>query len=324
MKIVLLWLWRLAVGCLVIVLVLVAIFWKNDLSKDYLRGKYAAPPSAFMTMQGMEVHYRSEGNPNDSLPIVLLHGTGASLHTWDGWAAALAPERRVVRLDLPAYGLTGASPTGNYSINAYVAFLNEFLNRLHIRRCVLGGNSLGGSIAWNYALQHPEQIAALILVDAGGYPANQATPRQPPLAFQLATIPIVKNLFRYVLPRFVIEKSIANVYGNPAHISQQLVDRYYELSLHPSNRRAFIDRMKKGTQPTDTLLIKQLNVPTLVMWGGRDRLIPVECAYKFQRDLPNDTLVIFHELGHVPMEESPEQTVQAVQYFLNTLHKAAF
>lgn len=321
MKTLLRWTARLLAGLFVILSLLTAWFWKNDLPKETLRRKYAGPPSAFIEVQGMEVHYRAEGNPQDTLPIVLLHGTGASLHTWEGWAAALTPARRVVRLDLPAYGLTGPAPSGDYSTEAYVNFLDEFLKKLNIGRCILGGNSLGGSIAWNYALQHPERTAALILVNAAGYPADRNARREPPVAFRLAGVPWVKDLFRFVLPRFVIEKSLANVYGDPSRITDELVDRYYELTLHPGNRRAFIERTGKRGNLTDTLLIKRLTMPALIIWGDRDRLIPVACARKFARDLPRDTLVVFEGLGHVPMEEAPELTVRAVQSFLTKLEK---
>ncbi len=316
MKRLLKWLLRLIGGLAVLILLLLVWFWKNDLPKETLRQKYAQPPSAFVEVQGMEVHYRSEGNTQDTTPIVLLHGTGASLHTWDGWAASLTANRRVVRLDLPAYGLTGPHPKGDYSVAAYVSFLNNFLNQLRIDKCILGGNSLGGSIAWNYASQHPNRVAALILVDAGGYPASKTTRRESPVAFRLATVPVVKDLLRYVLPRSIVEKSVANVYGDPSLVTNEVIDRYYELSLHPGNRRAFVDRIGSISKPTDTLLVKKLNIPTLIMWGDCDLLIPVECAYKFHRDLPNNTLVIFKGLGHVPMEENPNLTVKAVQKFL--------
>jgi len=315
------WFLRFVGGVLMLSLVLLAWFWKSDKPKEVLRQKYAPAPSAFVEVQGMEVHYRTEGNCQDDTPIVLLHGTGASLHTWDGWVASLAANHCVVRLDLPAYGLTGPHPKGDYSMASYVSFLNDFLDKQHIKQCVLGGNSLGGSIAWNYALQYPDRVVALILVDAGGYPASKTTKRESPVAFKLATMPVVKNLFRYVLPRSVIEKSIANVYGDPSLISDELINRYYELSLHPGNRQAFIDRMSSRSKPTDTLLIKRLQMPALVMWGDRDLLIPLECAYKFQRDLPNDTLVVFKDLGHVPMEENPLLTVEVVKQFLAKLSK---
>jgi pimeloyl-ACP methyl ester carboxylesterase len=316
MKNVFKWFFRLIGGLAAIILLLLIWFWKNDLPKETLRQKYAQSPSAFVEVQGMEVHYRIEGNTQDTMPIVLLHGTGASLHTWDGWTASLIANHRVVRLDLPAYGLTGPHPKGDYSMSAYVSFLNDFLTKLNISKCILGGNSLGGSIAWNYALQHPDRVSALILVDAGGYPASKTTKRESPVAFRLATVPVVKDLFQYVLPRSVIEKSVSNVYGDPSLVTDELIDRYYELSLHPGNRRAFIDRMSSMSKPTDTLLIRQLHMPTLIMWGERDLLIPVECAYKFQRDLPNDTLAVFKGLGHVPMEENPALTVATVQKFL--------
>lgn len=303
---------------LVIVLIgLSAIFWKNNIPLEKLKEKYTNASSKFIDIDEMSVHYRDEGNMQDSIPIVLLHGTGASLHTWDGWVENLKSEHRVIRLDLPAYGLTGPNPTKDYSQEFYATFINDFLNKIGLSRCTIAGNSLGGSIAWNFAVKHPNKVSKMILVDAGGYPTKS---KSVPIAFQMAGLPVLKNLFKYITPRSIVQKSVENVYGDKSKVSSELVDRYFELSLREGNREAFIDRMsefrEKGVISSNTTKIKTLQMPTLIIWGEKDELIPLDVAQNFHKDLPNDTLVIFKNLGHTPMEEDPINTILCVKEFL--------
>ncbi|MDP5121596.1 MAG: alpha/beta hydrolase, partial [Spirosomaceae bacterium] len=110
--------------------------------------------------------------------------------------------------------------------------------------------------------------------------------------------------------------SVKNVYGNPELVTEELVDRYFDLTLRPGNREAFVARMQLDSYTDQSGKIKTLTQPTLIIWGEKDLLIPVENARKFAADLPNNKLVIFPELGHVPMEENPEETVKAVKEFL--------
>ena len=179
----------------VILLILMSVFYGHkDISRQILKTKYGTEASAFVTIDGMDVHYRDEGNPKDSTPIVLIHGTGSSLHTFDTWTQELISEYRVIRMDLPAYGLTGPFLNRTYTITNYVDFINAFLSKLNIKQCILAGNSLGGNIAWNYTLKHPTSVDKLILIDASGYPS---TAQSIPIAFKLAKIPLVKNLFKF-------------------------------------------------------------------------------------------------------------------------------
>ena len=290
-----------------------ALNWRNDLPVRELKQKYTNSESEFVEIDGMQVHYRDEGNALDSFPLVLIHGTGASLHTWGGWVKSLKANHRIITFDLPAYGLTGPNPSGDYSQDYYVSFVNKLLTKLSVKKCVLGGNSLGGSITWAYALAHPERVEKMILVDAGGYPM---TSKSVPIAFQLARIPVLSNLFKYVTPRSVIEKSIHNVYVNDEKITDELIDRYYDLALREGNRKAFIDRMQISVTSDKYLKIKTLKMPTLIIWGEQDELIPIMVGEKFYQDLPNDTMVVFKDLGHTPMEENPENTVKVVVDFL--------
>ena len=290
-----------------------AFNWKNNVSVEDLKKKYANSESEFVEIDDMQVHYRDQGLAMDSIPIVLIHGTGASLHTWEGWISELKNEHRIITLDLPAYGLTGPNQTGDYSQDFYVSFMEKFLSKLSIKRCILGGNSLGGSITWAFALEHPARVSKMILVDAGGYPMVS---KSVPIAFQIARMPVIGNLFKYVLPHSIIEKSLQNVYVHDERITPELIERYYDLASREGNRKAFLDRMKASISNDKYLKIKTLIMPTLIIWGQQDGLIPTDIADKFHQDLANDTMVVFKDLGHTPMEEDPASTVKAVKEFL--------
>lgn len=289
------------------------LFGKRDIPIDELKAKYATAPSQFLSLQGMEVHYRDEGNLLDSLPIVLLHGTSSSLHTYDRWTKELSDTRRVIRMDLPAFGLTGPHPTRDYSMERYADFVNDFLIALNIDKCILGGNSLGGNITWNFALKYPAKAEKLILIDASGYPIK---PTSVPIAFTLANTPIANKLLTFITPRFMAEASVQNVYADKTKVTDELVDRYFELTLRKGNRQGLVDRMTMPIDSTAHLLIPQIQHPTLLLWGEQDHLVPIASAYRFQKDLPNDTLVILPNLGHVPMEEDPVSSLNPVMEFI--------
>ncbi len=298
---------------LVLVLVIVSLYGYRDIPLEDLKTKYAPAPSSFISVDGMEVHFRDEGDATDSIPIVLIHGTGSSLHTFEDWTAQLKQNYRIVTMDLPGYGLTGPFPDRKYSIDHYVDFLKHLLTALGIKKCVLGGNSLGGGIAWNFTIRHPEMVTKLILIDAGGYPSEA---KSVPLAFKLAQIPVIKDAFTFITPRFVAKASVKNVFADKTKVTDALVDRYFELTLREGNRQAFIDRFSAEKKPNSHKNIKLIQQSTLVLWGEKDQLIPVEKAYQFHEDLPNDTVVIIKDVGHVPMEEHPNESLKAVLSFL--------
>ena len=297
-------------------LLTVALFFiKKDIPVDELKTKYASEPSKFVGIMNMDVHYRAEGISEDSLPVVLLHGTGASLHTFDYWANVLKDSKKVFRLDLPGFGLTGPFPDRNYTISHYVEFLNEFLKKNDIQKCILAGNSLGGNIAWNYALKHPEIIQKLVLIDAAGL---KYTESKPPLAFRIARMPVLNQLLTIITPKSLARKSVEDVYSVKSKVSDSLVDRYYELTLCKGNRQAMVDRFKVNQDYSNIQKLKGLACPVLILWGSDDLLIPVSSAIEFSQLLPNDTLVVIKDCGHVPMEECPEESLNA---FINFIKK---
>jgi len=304
-------------GVLAVLPILAAIFvaahWAPERSVTSLKARWAPPPSTFLDVAGMSAHLRDEGPRDDPSPIVLLHGTGSSLHAWEGWAQALKAGRRVVRYDLAGFGLTGPSPDGIYSVGSDISLLIAILDKFGIERCVLGGNSLGGSIAWRTALAHPSRVEKLILIDSGGYPTNAIS---QPIGFRLAKLPGVSWLLGNTLPRFLVVQGFRNVFGDPDKVTAEMVDRSAELTQREGNRRALIERFRQRQAGALSSRISKLRLPTLIVWGGKDRLIPPENARRFHRDIPGSILVIFDDLGHAPEEEDPARTVAAVKEFL--------
>jgi pimeloyl-ACP methyl ester carboxylesterase len=289
------------------------LFWAPDRTVDELKTRWASAPSQFVHIDGISIHVRDEGPRNDQTPIVLIHGTSASLHTWDGWVEALKGQRRIIRFDLPGFGLSGQLPHHAYTFENYVLILKQLLQQLGVENAILGGNSLGGAIAWLAAVRFPEKVEKLILVDAIGYPIKK---ENMPDAWHLIKLPYLHKVLGVVLPKFMVEKGLKDLYGDPGQVTPELVERYYQLALREGNRQALRERLLRADEEDISHLVKEISVPTLIIWGAKDPLVPVENAARFSREIPRNELVTLEGLGHVPHEEAPETTVEFVKAFL--------
>jgi len=307
-----------AIGILLMLTALVVtLTHAPDRSVDSLVTRWAPPPSDFMYVRGQFVHFRDEGPRDDPAPLVLLHGTAASLHTWQGWAGALRARKRVITFDLPGFGLTGPF-TGEYPRDDYRAdnlarFTLDFLDALHVQRFAIGGNSLGGEVAWRVAAAAPTRVERLILVDATGY---AFVPERIPVGFQAARIPVINRISEFLTPRTLVEDSIKDVYGDPSRVTGALVDRYFEMMTREGNRHALNVRMREIASDIASDRIRTLKLPTLILWGALDHLVPPVNAERFHHDIAGSQLVVFPGLGHVPMEEDAQGTVVPVKAFL--------
>lgn len=284
--------------------------YREDIPLVDLKIKYANAESQYANVYGMPVHYRDQGS---GPVLLLLHGTGASLHTWDGWIGPLQHDFRVLRLDLPGFGLTGPDPTNEYTIGRYVEFVDAFAKALELEKFHLAGNSLGGRIAWNYALTHPDTVSKLILIDSAGYPHPE--PVNPSLVFKVARMPVINWLFAMMTPRSLTEDSLREVFSDDRKVTDELIDRYFELSLRPGNRQAFIKRVLDAKDDRDGDH-RKISQPTLIMWGIEDRWIPLADGRGFADDIPNSRLIAFPNVGHIPMEEIPGQSARMALTFL--------
>lgn len=290
------------------------LLYTPDLPVEALRDRWAPPPSQFRAVDGLTAHVRDEGMASDTVPVLLLHGTSASLHTWEGWSAVMRPTRRVISMDLPGFGLTGPDPHDDYRIERYTRFVVALMDSLRVARVDLAGNSLGGEIAWHVAARHPQRVRRLVLVDPAGFPvASQSVP----LGFRLARDRRLTWLMSRILPRRVVTASVRDVYGDPARVTDGLVDRYFELTRRAGNRGALPARFAQSRPGADTALLAGVAAPTLIMWGARDHLIPPATAARFQRLLPGARLLLYPGLGHVPHEEAATRTATDALVFLS-------
>ena len=290
-------------------IIVIAIYWKNDIDLNELKDKYAYPSSSFISIDGINVHYRDVGKGE---AILLIHGTGASLHTWEKWIDILSPAYRVISFDLPGFGLTGPDPNHNYQISRYTAILDSLMVKLKVDSFHIAGNSLGGLVAWRYTTQFPQKILTLNLIDAAGLPQPG---KNPPFIFQLAKLPVLSTLMQKVTPKSIIENSMLDVYKNDHLVTEKLIDRYFELSLREGNRTAFVKRMSQLNEKLDINDLKKINAPVLIQWGKDDRWIPLAKGYEFKKIIPKAELKIY-DSGHVPMEENPMETVEDYMIFL--------
>ena len=293
-------------------IILLLIFHKGDTPRVDVIQKYAGSPSKFMPLMGMEVHYRDEGDPQDSFPILLLHGLSSSLYTWDSLTSMLSEKKRVIRIDLPGFGLTGPDPEQAYSIDYYNRFIDSFMIKMNINQYIIAGNSFGGNIAWNQALYRPEKIRKLILINSAGYPR---TKEKGNIGFKLAAIPVLGEVIKKVTPRALVKKSLKDAYSDDNKISEAITNRYYDLLLCEGNRQALIDIFKQRAVPNPDN-IKNVHAPTLIIWGKDDQMIDVSNGLRFNQDIQGSLSRIIDHSGHVPMEETPQAVYQAMINFV--------
>lgn len=284
--------------------------YEPDIAIEKLKEKYTTAASKFIDIDGMQVHYRIEG---EGEPLVLIHGTGAMLQTWDDWTTILSPHYKIIRMDIPAFGLTGPRADNVYSDSMYVNFVEQFVSKLGIDSFHLAGNSLGGLIAWKYAAAYPQRVRKLVLVDPGGF--HTVNDKGGSFIFKLArNFPTLTDLVSKIGTHFFVEKTLREVYHDDSKITDAQKKMYAELNQREGNRHAFVERARYVFQCSDDEL-KQITTPTLVMWGKEDVLIDVRETEHFKA-IPNASFVVYDNVGHCPQEEIPELSAADVLRFL--------
>lgn len=283
--------------------------WTPDLDRATLEARHAGPPSRFVETAGLRLHVRDTG-PRDAPAVLLLHGFGASLHTWDDWARGLEANHRVIRFDLPAAGLTGADPTHDYSDSRSVQVIAAVMDALAVPRTHLVGHSLGGRLAWRFAAEQPARVDRLVLVAPDGFASPGFEYGKAP------AVPMAARLLPWVLPRPVLRMGLAPAFADPQALSEPTVDRYHDLMRAPGVRRALIERMEQIVLEEPGPWLRRVEAPVLLLWGDRDAMIPPGNAADYQRELPRSRLVLLPGVGHLPQEEAPEASVAAVGAFL--------
>jgi len=285
--------------------------WTPDRPRAALQSKYQASAADTVSVENVRLHVRDSG-AKSAPSVIMLHGFGSSLHTWEPWAEALQNEYRVIRLDLPGSGLSEPDPTGRYDDQRTMDLILALMDHLGVARAALVGNSIGGRIAWNFAAHHPERVTKLVLISPDGFASRGFSYDKKP------DVPAMAHVMRYILPKSMVRSSLAQAYGDPSLLTDGAVDRYYELMLAPGSRSALIARMEQTILRDPVPLLRRIQVPVLLIWGDRDKMIPVGNAADYVREMPQAKVVTFPALGHVPHEEAPAQSLVPVKAFLAT------
>jgi pimeloyl-ACP methyl ester carboxylesterase len=301
--------YALFIGAAVFIALLLWL-WQPDLPRTELETRYAHGEAEFMRVAGMRLHVRVSG-PGNAPVLIMLHGFGDSLQTWEPWANLLNAYR-IVRFDLPGFALSGPDPTGDYSDARSQQVLLALMDALHIEQAVLIGHSMGGRIAWRFAASHPERVSKLVLISPDGFASPDFEYGKP------SKVPAVMQLMRFALPRSMVRKNLAIGYANPSLISDQLADRYYDLMLAPGVRDAMLKRMQQTILAYPPPLLASIRVPVLLLWGEQDGMIPFANSADYVKALPHCTLVALPGLGHLPHQEAPTTSVLPLKQFLGS------
>jgi len=293
-----------------------------DIPRATLEAKYATPPSQFVVLpDGARVHYRIRGAAT-APALVLLHGSNASLFTWEDWSKNLSDRFRVVSLDLPGHGLTGAVPNHDYSTKGMAVFVAEFADKIGLKKFALAGNSMGGGVAARFAEMYPDRVTALILVDAGGMPGKMGD--RIPLAFQLLRMPWLQAVMAHANPKPLAREGLGKAIVRKSVLTEQMIDLYTDMALLEGTREATFERFNQTGEDYGYVKahIRALKMPVLILWGQEDHLIPVETAHTWKAAIPGSKLIVYPATGHIPMEEVADQSAADVRAFLST-HEAA-
>jgi pimeloyl-ACP methyl ester carboxylesterase len=287
-----------------------------DVPVAELRAKYANAESEFVRLDnGLTVHLRDEG-PKNAPAIILLHGSNASLHTWEQWTRRLKGQYRIIRFDQIGHGLTGPDLKDCYSAACFVDTVEHVANNRGLTKFYLGGNSMGGFVTHEYAKAHPERLLGLILVDASGAP--DAAPKSLPIGFRIARLPVLNQLARVITPRSIIERSLKQSVSNQDVVTPAEVDEYWELLRRPGNREATGKRFAQyaGRNIGEPVPAATKALPALILWGDEDKLIPVKAAQWFGATYADNVTHIYKGIGHLPMEEAADRSASDVQKWL--------
>jgi pimeloyl-ACP methyl ester carboxylesterase len=301
----------LALMLVLAIAVVIATWIYRDIPAEQLEAKYAGPASRFINIEGVRIHYRDEGQ---GPAVVLIHANFASLLGWDPWVEALQDSYRVVRMDMTSHGLTGPDPTGDYSPERTLEIFEKFIDVMDLDEFSIGGTSMGGTVAIHYTHDHPERIKKLILLSPGSLEGKErkAGPR--------GEVPDAAYILKYIMPRALPEFMLRGGFGDKSKLTDELIDRWYDMWRREGNREAQLDRLSQYKPGDIEGIIRQLEVPTLLMWGEENTTAKYEQAAHFRELLENvDALkfISYPGVGHMAVQEAGEETGRDVRAFLD-------
>ena len=288
------------------------IRYPSDISKESIEAKYLLESSDFIEIDGVNIHFAIDGSGPD---LLLLHANYANLIDWNPWVNLLKDHYRVIRIDIPGHGLTAADPSNDYSMQRTIFLLEGFLNAFEVQKLSIAGASLGGTIGLHYTRRNPEKVENLILVSPGALNPRIRGRNEP------VKLPKAFEIIAYFTPRLITESLLRGGFGDPENVTEELIDRWYELLLREGQRDAQIARVNQYVSGDIDLILSEITSPALIMWGKKNNVVPVELAYEMEDMMNNSTrieMIIYENGGHQLVQELGIQTAKdALEYLMN-------
>lgn len=287
----------------------IALWTQRDKPAAELEARYATPPSQFIVVDGVRIHYRDEGS---GPVVVLVHANFSNLLDWEPWVEALKDHYRVVRFDMTSHGLTGPDPTGDYTLARTLKLTEGFIDALGLKTFTLGGISLGGTVSIHYTVSHPERVERLMLLNPGSLEGKEKRAR--------GGVPKVGYVLKYLLPRALPKSMLESGFGDPARVPEALVDRWYDLWLREGQREAQLDRLSQYKAGDIEGLIRALRLPVLLMWGKDNKTASFSQSATFLellKDAPAVKFIAYPGLGHMALEEDGARIARDVRAWLD-------
>lgn len=293
---------------------------KSDIPYAQLEARYATPASKFIDLpSGARIHFRDQGNPLGRT-LLLIHGFGVNLETWGGWVKVLSADYRLVSFDLPGHGLTRVPDAYQPSLTSFADLSAELAVQLGLEKYTVVGNSMGGHTAWLMALRHPAKLDALVLIDAGGW-YDAAKIENAPLAFRVINDDRVAPLLAKLDPKPLLRNGLEAAFADKSMVTNGMLERYSDMARGPRHRELLgaIPRSMSTEVLASNEKLAAIKVPTLILWGEKDELIPVADAQKFKAAIAGSALTLYPDLGHLPYEEAPDKLAGDLKSFLEGL-----
>jgi pimeloyl-ACP methyl ester carboxylesterase len=288
---------------------LVAAWIYRDIPAEVLEAKYTTPVSRFLNVDGVRIHYRDEGS---GPPLVLIHANFASLLSWDDAVESLKKTHRVLRFDMTGHGLTGPDPSGDYSLERTVELTGRFVDALQLEQFAIGGTSLGGTVAMHYTAAHPERVDRLILLSPGALEGR---------SMQRAGrgVPKAADILKYIAPRALAEFMLRSRFGDPSKVSDELIDRWYDMWMREGQRAAILARLRSYSSADIVKVTAAVRVPTLILWGEKNPQAPVAQAEELRQMLtgaPAISVITYPDIGHMAAEEAGPAIARDIEAWL--------